>query len=213
MPDAASTTPPIDRRRLAIVAVVWIVVVAAVLGLAAALTDTPRPAERASTPSPDLPPLRLTLDRDLPASVRATTSIDAQIAELQRLAMEGNTPASWVELGAARHFAEDYSGAVLDYRRALALDSTRLDAQVGLLMVDAATESGRARSAEALAKLAAANPGSQIVAFNQGMVAVYRRDTQTARAAFTAVRQINPSNQLGKLASGLLTAVSGKKSP
>jgi hypothetical protein len=76
-------------------------------------------------------------------------------------------------------------------------------------MVDAATASGRERSAPALAKLAARHPQSQLVAFNQGMLAVYREDKATADAAFARVRAIDPTSPLGKVAERLTTAARG----
>ncbi|HRC08205.1 MAG TPA: tetratricopeptide repeat protein [Miltoncostaeales bacterium] len=202
-----------DRRvvpaRVAIALGVWAVLVALVAVVASGLTNDPRPAERASAPDPNLPPLTLTLDRDLPAEAVAAASAAKQVDVLQNLAIERNTPQAWVDLGAARHYQQDYAGAILDYRRALALDPNRLDAQVGLLIVDAATVSGRDRSAPLLAKLATRHPQSQLVAFNQGMVAVYREDRETANAAFAKVQAIDPASPLGKVAERLTTAAGG----
>lgn len=209
MSEASQPARRLPARRVAIAIGVWMVLVAFVAVVAAALTSEPKPAERVSVPDPKLPPLTLTLDRDLPASAVAAPSAAKQIEILQNLAMERNTPEAWVDLGAARHYQQDYSGAVLDYRRALTLDPNRLDAQVGLLMIDAATVSGRNRSAAALAKLAARHPDSQLVIFNQGMVAVYREDRTTANAAFAAVRKIDPTSPLGKVAERLTAAAQG----
>lgn len=208
----SEATQPVRRlpaRRLAVVLGVWVVLVAVVAIIAAALTSEPTPAERVSVPDPNLPPLTLTLDRDLPSAAVAATTAAKQIEVLQDLAIQRNTPEAWVDLGAARHYQQDYSGAVLDYRRALTLDPNRLDAQVGLLMVDAATASGRERSAPALAKLATRHPQSQLVAFNQGMLAVYREDKATADSAFARVRAIDPASPLGKVAERLTSAAQG----
>lgn len=180
--------------------------------IAVGMTGHPKQAEQVSTPSPDLPPLTLTLDRDLPDAATAAANAEAQISVLQNIAVTDNTPAAWVDLGAARHYQGDYPGAVLDYQRALALDPSRLDAQVGLLMVEAATDSGRRRAASAFTDLARKHPDSQLVAFNQGMVAVYRKDAAGALAAFARVRKLGATTPLGRVARRLETAAAGNTS-
>ncbi len=213
MSEATPAARPLPWRGIGLAALAWIAVVAIVLVGASAMTKDPQPAERVSTPDPNLPPITLTLDHDLPEAAATAPSAAKQIEILQNLATTDNTPQSWVDLGAARHYQGDYAGAVLDYRRALTLDANRLDAQVGLLMVDAATESGRVRSAAALATLAASHPESQLVSFNQGMVAIYRRDSVTAQAALRHVLALNPKSTLGKVAARLTGAAAGNTTP
>lgn len=199
-------------RRYAIVAGAWIALVAVVLAVAAALDTPPGEPEVASVPE-GLPPLTLTLDRELPASVVAKPSIPDQIEELRRLATEGNDAARWVELGAVEQRLQQYADAGLAYRRALAIEPTRLDARVGTIMLDAVTDAGRDRAAGALATLRRTNPTSQLVAFNEGMVAVYRRDAETVRSAFAATERLGPTTPLGVLARRFGSAATGNASP
>lgn len=209
MPEAAASSTSRPWPRIAVAAMTWALLVALIIVAAGALTDDPAPAEVASTPSPELPPLTLTLDRELPEEIRRVRDVPRALQLLERRAARANTAEAWVDLGATRHAVGDPQGAVLSYQRALAIDPDRLDAQVGLLMVDSATESGRNRAATAFEDLAVANPDNAMLRFNQGMVAVYRRDTDTARRAFGVVQRVSPSSPLGKVAARLANAASG----
>ncbi len=202
----------VEPRRLILIGVVWAALVAVVLAVSAALDSPPGTPEVASEPA-NLPPLTLALDRELPASAISQPNVQAEIAELRRLANEGNAAGRWVELGSALQSVRDYQGALLAYRRALAIEGTRLDARVGLIMLDAASAQGRERAASAMADLARANPTSQLVAFNQGMVAVYRQDLPTVRSAFTVAERLGPTTILGTAAARFRTAADGKLKP
>lgn len=202
----------IEPRQLLLIGVAWAVLVAVVLAVSAALDTPPGVPEVASEPA-NLPPLTLSLDRELPASAANQPNVEAEITELRRLATEGNLAERWVELGATLQGVRDYQGALLAYRRAQAIDAARLDARVGLVMLEAASAQGRERAATALADLARANPKSQLVAFNQGMVAVYRQDIPTVRAAFATAERLGPTTILGTAAAKFRTAADGNLNP
>jgi cytochrome c-type biogenesis protein CcmH/NrfG len=103
------------------------------------------------------------------------------------------------------------------YRNALTLEPGNLDAQVGLALVEGATgPEGAARAAATLSDLATRNPDSQVVAFNQGWLAVYRRRAAPARAAWERTIALGPQTRLGLNAAALLDALengSGGRNP
>jgi hypothetical protein len=191
----------IPRRKLAITIGVWAALVAGALGAAAALDTTPAPRPPASVAPKGLPPLFLYLDRDLPAEVTKLKDVPAQIQRLQDLATTTDAPALWVELGAVAQRIGDLGSARLAFERALLRESGRLDAQIGLIMNDGATGTqGLARAATALAALAPRYPKSQLLAFNTGMIAVYRSDRVVIATAFAQAASLGPTTPLGKLA-------------
>lgn len=200
----ADTRP--SSRRIGLAVGAWVVLALVVILVARVMTDTPAPLEQPSAPSPSLPPLTLWLDRDLPAAAANAPTPQRQIELLENRAVGVDTAAAWVDLGAARQYQGQYQDAVLDYQRALVIDPRRLDARVGIIMVDAATASGRTGAAQSLSALARQHPDSQVVAFNQGMVAVYREDAATARDAFERARALGPDTPLGVVARRLLAA-------
>ena len=192
--------PAVPRRKLAVTIAVWAALVAGALGAAAAL-DTPPTAPLVSVAPEGLPPLFLYLDRDLPPEVTALGTAAAQVERLQELAAAGDAPARWVELGAVAQRVGELSPAKLAFDRALALAPTRLDAHVGLIMNDGATgPDGLARATTALAALAPRFPKSQLLAFNTGIIAVYRADQPAIVAAFSRAVALNPRSPLGILA-------------
>lgn len=191
-----------------IIGAVWIALAGGALGIARLLDDEPqKPVVLVAHPPKDLPPLRLFLNRDLPPEVRSLTNGAAQAAKLQELATARRDPALWVDLGAFAQRAGDLPFAQAAFREALALDASRVDARVGLLMVDGATGAeGLARAADGLADLQAAHPTSQLVAFNTGMVAVYRGRRDDLVRAFRQAVELGPTTPLGRLARQLAAA-------
>jgi tetratricopeptide (TPR) repeat protein len=214
----AATRAPRGRlsgRSLVIIGAVWIAVVGGALGIAAALDEEPqRPVTLEAAPPQGLPVLRLYLERGLPAEVAGLKTGAEQAARLQQLATAKNDPGLWVDLAAFALRVGDLNFAQAAFQQALTLDPDRLDAKVGLLMVDGATGSkGLGRAAKGLADLEAANRTSQMVAFNAGMVAVYRGDRAAARAAFERAYALGPATALGKLAKRFTSAAAPSATP
>jgi hypothetical protein len=201
-PAAAGPRRRVSRRAVVIVLASWLALAGVSLGIAAALDDDP--AERTplvANPPQGLPPLRLFLDRDPPKQVSDLPTAAAQAERLQELASIGNDPARWVELGTLAHRVGDLEFALAAYGRALTIEPGRLDATVGVQMVDGATgPEGLERATAELAALQERTPESQLVAFNAGMVAVYRGDRAAFSAAFARAAELGPTTRLGALA-------------
>ena len=200
-PPAATGRRP-SGRTLSVIGAVWIALAGGALGVARVMDDEPVAQVVLVAKSPQgLPVLGLFLDRELPKDVAAMTSGAEQAARLQQLANEGQRAAPWVDLGAFAQRAGDLTFAKDAYSRALAIDPDRVDAKVGLLMVDGATgPDGLTRAAAGLIALEDANPDSQLVLFNTGMVAIYRGDRAEVVRAFTRAARLGPSTPLGRLA-------------
>ena len=122
--------------------------------------------------------------------------------------MTTNDPVTLVELGSVVQEIGDVQSAEFAYRSALEAEPGNLPARVGLAVVPAtAGPAGLDDAAAALRDLAAANPRSQLVSFNQGWVALYRKDAAAARAALERTRDLGPGTRLGRTAGTLLTAM------
>lgn len=191
----------IPRRKVAITIGVWAALVAGALGAAAALDTPPAPPPPASVAPEGLPPLFLYLDRALPTEVTKLADGASQVSRLEELATTTDEPARWVELGAVAQRVGDLGSAKLAFERALTVSPGRLDARVGLVMNDGATgPEGLARAAAALQALAPGFPTSQLLAFNTGMIAVYRADRPVIASAFSRAASLGPTTPLGVLA-------------
>lgn len=151
-----------------------------------------------------LPPLALVLDHALPESL---TSL-APAKQLETLRTQGiatKDPERFVELGSLLQLLGDGASAEFSYRSALKFDPQNVGAKVGLALVVGATgETGLVQAARSLQELATANPRSQLVAFNQGWVEIYRRRGATARTAWQRTIALGPSTRLGRTATALL---------
>lgn len=203
-------TAPVRRipgRRLAVITGIWVALVAGAIGIASALDSTPAPPPPASVAPQGLPLLFTYLDRPLPAEVVKQPDLPTQIKTLQQLASTSDDPARWVELGVVAQRVGDLGSAKLAFERALVREPGRLDAQVGLSMTDGATgPEGLRRAASALAALTRANPSSQMLAFNAGIVAAYRSDRDAIATLFGRASALNPTSELGRLAAQLARA-------
>lgn len=207
------------------------VLAAAALGLASAL-DSPTgsapadpsqpivagpvvaPGQQLTGGASSLPPLRLVLDRAPPGNI-GDLSAAKQIPRLRALVREGAAPRRLVELGSAQQARGDGAAALSSYREALRRDPGNLAARLGVVMVDGATGSaGLKRAAAAFRTLARRHPNSQIVLFNQGWVAAYRRDARQALTSWGRTVALGGSTPLGQAARQLVTALAkGKSSP
>jgi cytochrome c-type biogenesis protein CcmH/NrfG len=226
VPDAApSRAPRISPRRLAIVLGVWVAVAGGAILLALALDSPvgegardeaqPAVAGPVAMPAPespsqgDLPPLALVLDRPSPGAGELPPQ--ERIARLRERAA-GGSPRQLVELGAALALLGEAQEAERAYRQALARAPGDLAARAGLAMVEGARGgAGLARGAAALDRLAAEHPSSQLVAFNQGWLAIYRRRAEEARAAWNRTVALGADTRLGRTAGSLLQALDGEQ--
>jgi hypothetical protein len=227
-PPAAPRTRPSGRRVLA-AAVAAAVVALVAVALAARLDDpvgagavdeaqpivagpvvgpgeelTGRPAQ-----TDELPPLALVLDRAPPEGI-GDLPAEEQITRLRSLAATRAEPRRLVELGAAYQAVGRNEEAREAFVNALRLDPDDVAAEVGLAL-NAAAAGGVEddRAAGALADLAAQNPDNQIVAFNRGWLAAYRRDAQTAESAWRRTIAIDADSRLGRTATQLLELLEG----
>lgn len=203
---AASRFANINRRNLLIALGVWVAVVGIALGISAALDDPPKPV--ASAIPAGLPDLRLYLDRQFPASVRDEKTAQGQILRLREIATLDSTAENWVNLGAAYHSYNDVRDAALAYQRALSIDPERADARVGAILLDASGsgKEGLDRASVAISDLAEKYPKSQLVAFNQAMVAIYRSDRETLIPALDRTIALGADTNLGRMAKQFRTA-------
>ena len=144
----------------------------------------------------------------LPDDVAALPA-DQRAARLRGLVAAGAKGASVrVALGAALQEQGDGAGAARAYREALRVAPGDLSARVGLAMVlGAQAPPGPARAAARLATLASANPGSQVVLFNQGLLAISRGRAAEARQAWDRTVGAGPTTRLGILATRALEAL------
>ncbi len=221
--DVTSPAPaPRPRyRRLAVILGVWLAAVGVALLLANALDDPVGAGERdAAQPaapgevsepaaglSEDLPPLTTILDRPFPAGVADLPPI-RQATRLQQLAEGGTEARRFVELGTVLQTLGNPTGAAASYRRALRLGGDDVAAETGLAMVSASVgDEGPQRAAERLDALAASHPDSQLVAFNQGWLSVYRSRPEDARTHWERVIAIDPDTRLGQAARALIASL------
>ncbi|HMN98329.1 MAG TPA: hypothetical protein PKD59_02840 [Miltoncostaeaceae bacterium] len=154
-----------------------------------------------------LPPFAMVLDHRLPDGV-AGLDPAGQAEELRRRAMATNDPVTLVELGSVMQVLGDAASAEFAFRSALDADPGNLAARVGLAVVPATCgRAGLAAAAAELRALAAADPRSQLVGFNQAWVALYAGDAAGARAALRRTRDLGAGTRLGRSAGTLLTAM------
>lgn len=153
----------------------------------------------------DLPPLSLVLDEPPPAEI-VGLPLEDRVERLREIA--GDDPGLLLQLGVALQSTGDSPGAREAYERAAENAPDARGPEVGLLMADAASGSaGLERASQEIDVLAAAAPRDQLVAFNQGWLAVYRRDAQSALAAWERARQIDAQTPLGIAAAELTAAI------
>ncbi len=207
-PPPAASPGKSPWRRLALVGAAWVAVAGGSFALASALDRTPEPVCASNRPE-GLPPFRLYLDRDtLPPEVARLPTAVEQVRALEDLATTTDEPARWIELGVVAQNVDDVDTAERSYRRALAVDPDSLEAKVAVAMLECGTNlDALARADRALSRLEADNPDSQLVVFNRGMVAAYRRDGAGFIRAFRRARDIAPKAPLGVTAADLLKLV------
>lgn len=220
-----------DRRRFApsrlslkqwgVVAGVWVLALGAAVGIAVTLDDpvgsgardraTPivagpvvAPGQELTASDDGLPPLAMFLPRVSPAAIaRLSADERAQaVATLQARADERSDPTRLSQLGVALQASSDGPSAQAAYQAALRQDPGHVPSRIGLAMVDAAAGSaGLQRADRALVRLARELPRNQLVAFNRGWLALYRRDGDTAVAEWERAIGLGPNTSLGRTAA------------
>jgi hypothetical protein len=226
-PTPAAPRRRLPLRRLAIVLGIWLVAAGGALLVADALDSpvgegardeaqpaAPGPVElppesgiAGAGPDGALPPLALVLDRPLPEDVSALPPT-RQVERLHELVADDPTPRRLVELGSVLQLAGDDDGAREAYERALASAPGDVAARTGLAMIPQAPGAAGLESASArLSQLAGAHPRSQLVAFNQGWVEIYRRRPAPARAAWERTIALGAGTRLGTTAIALVDAL------
>jgi hypothetical protein len=159
------------------------------------------------TGGPELPPIRLILDRPPPDGIGSLPPAE-QVRRLRSLVRTDPRPRRLVELGSALQALRQSAAAGQAYRLALSRDPNDLAARAGLAMVEAAGGgAGPARAAAAMDELARRNPRSQLVAFNRGWLAAYRGDAAVSVAAWKRAASLDARSPLGTAARSLVRAV------
>lgn len=154
-----------------------------------------------------LPPFAMVLDHRLPDGVSGLNPA-GQAEQLRVRAMATNDPVTLVELGSVLQVLGDVQSAEFAYRSALKAKPGDLPARVGLAVAPVTGDPSRLDdAAAALQRLAASNPQSQLVGFNQAWVALYAGDAAAARAALRRTRDLGARTRLGRSAGTLLTAM------
>lgn len=212
-------------RRAGVILAVWIVAAGGALLTAQALDspvgegarDAAQPAVPGQVDDPaaaagdglveGLPPLSLILDRPLPPAVTALPPI-RQVAALRTRAQRTGTARAHVELGSVLQTLGDEVGATAAYRTALRIGGDDPAAEAGLALVEGSQPGdGPARGAARLAALVDARPRDQLLVFNQGWLEIYRRNGDTARAAWERTVELGPRTRLGRVATALIASL------
>ena len=155
-----------------------------------------------------LPPFALVLERPAPEDLAALPTSRRLTALRARAA--GGDPTILVQLGAAEQAAGSQTAALRAYERALAARPDDVAAQIGVAFTNASAGGIAAGEAALLMqRLAEERPSNQLVAFNRGWLAAYRRDATTALLAWRQALEIDPSTSLGSTARGLIERVRG----
>jgi hypothetical protein len=154
-----------------------------------------------------LPPLTLILDDTLPREIAALPPA-RQATRLEALAGRTGSALRYVELGSVLQSLGDQVGATAAYRSALRAGGQEAAAQTGLALVEATRGGdGPERAAARLDALAAADPRSQLIAFNQGWLQIYRREGDAARESWARTIELGPDTRLGRVARALLASL------
>lgn len=195
---------------------VWVVAAGGVLLLANAL-DSPagegaRDEAQAVAPGPTAfpeaggagaapPPLALILDEPPPDGIGNLPPRE-QAARLVELARSDPDPRRLVELGSALQLLGRPDQAAIAFRGALQRAPDDVAALTGLAMARSGNgPAGLARASTELRRLASQYPDAQIVAFNQGVIEIYRRRGVAAARAWSRAVELGPGTLLGSRAA------------
>lgn len=151
-----------------------------------------------------LPPLTVILDRPAPGGIGELPAAQ-QIVRLRDLTAGQPNARRFVEMGRAQLELGDAASADASFRAALAQSPGDPAALIGRAFVDHLSgPAGPGRAKAAMARLARTHPRSQLVAFNQGWLAVYRRDRDGLVTAWRRTVTLGPDTPLGLTAAEFL---------
>jgi cytochrome c-type biogenesis protein CcmH/NrfG len=201
-------------RFMAVMGAAAVVAVSAVL-VAVALSGTTSSGVRASTSTGtstasggQLPQLAIVLNRTDAISQMAASN---QVVALQAEIASHPTAARYLDLGQAEMSVADQRAAVNAFSRAAQLAPNTPEPLVGLAMAEGMSGGASLETANAqLQTLQSRFPDNQVVAFNLGWLALYRRDPATVTTAWKRAVQLGKQTPLGVAATVLLAQI-GKK--
>jgi hypothetical protein len=217
----AAGRPAPARSRVIVAALAGLVAVAVAVGLALALNNPVGEGARDAVPAmPDpvaglnpgteagLPPLAPVLGRPAPDGI-GDLPADQQLERLTALATPTAPAQRFVELGAVLQALGRGPEARAAYLEAREREPGNLGAQVGLILVPAASGDEAAMTAAdvRLAALERAFPDEQLPAFNRAWLAIYRADARTAAEGLRRTIALDAESPLGVTAATLLRAL------
>lgn len=198
-------------RFLAVLGIAGVVAVAAILvavglnqpsGSGGASTSTSGTSTAAQA---KLPQLAVVINRTDP--VAAMTASNQAVA-LRGMIQSTPTAERYMALGQVEMSLADQAAAIDAFSHAARLEPNSADPMVGLAMAQAMTGGSGYDAANAqLQALSTRFPRSQVVEFNLGWLALYRRDVATVKSAWARTVALGPATQLGKTAQALLTQI------
>ncbi len=165
----------------------------------------------ASAIKAQLPQLAIVLNR---TDAIAQMAVSNQVVALQAEIASKPTATEYMDLGQAQMSLADQQAAVSAFSHAQQLDPTAPEPLVGLAMTEAmsGTQAGLATANAELQALQSRFPNSQVVAFNLGWLALYRRDAATVKTAWERTVQLGKQTPLGVAATVLLAQMRTKTS-
>jgi cytochrome c-type biogenesis protein CcmH/NrfG len=213
-PDDAEARRRRTIRFFAVLGGAALVAVVAILIAVALSQPSGTPASTSTTSGTSaikaqLPQLAIVLNR---TDAIAQMAVSNQVVALQAEIASKPTATEYMDLGQAQMSLADQQAAVSAFSHAQQLDPTAPEPLVGLAMTEAmsGTQAGFATANAELQALQSRYPNSQVVAFNLGWLALYRRDAATVRAAWGRAVRLGKQTPLG-IAATVLLAQMGKK--
>jgi Flp pilus assembly protein TadD len=191
----------------AVVAVAAILIAVAVSGPSGSGASTSRTSgTSASSAKPQLPQLSIVLNRTDAISQMAASN---QVVALQSEIASKPTGDRYLDLGQVEMSLADQQAAVSAFSHAAQLAPNAPEPLVGLAMTEAmsGTTTGFETANAQLLTLQSRFPQSQVVAFNLGWLALYRRDPATVKTAWARTVQLGKQTPLGIKATVLLAQI------
>jgi cytochrome c-type biogenesis protein CcmH/NrfG len=162
----------------------------------------------ASAATAQLPQLAIVLNRTDAVSQMPASN---QVVALQSEIATHPTAERYLDLGQAEMSLADQGAAVSAFSHAAQLAPNAPEPLVGLAMTAAMSGGAGLQTANAeLQTLQSRFPTNQVVAFNLGWLALYRRDAATVKTAWRRTVQLGKQTPLGIAATVLLAQIGTK---